>query len=407
MNRDSKVNDRRVDRNLSKLEISASTSRVMNLAVSERLLVEAPQAMRIFDSPTLNKSIILKHTLRPHERELFTAPRKIGTKVIFPFDFNDLKLGGTALFLRQRDFERDREQFFRVTGASNRDAAILNVLEALPSLDPFLVKEHCARAGLLVPAERLSLSPGDILRMQAFAQEEIARLIAVAFPNFNANVAEKFSRKILADKPDETMRPLMDTLRMTDEEFWDGVFSWRGFLYYKWRMTSLTIEVDELFSAVQSYQPVGGAADKNLIQYVRAARPRILGKLTTAVRSTKTTIDVYNDAFDAMIERDDAVRFKKFLLNGPKLFLCLGEQVGLLDHFTSLWRFRVAEENGKLTAMDYADFLIDLDESLTAVIRPGKARRPASEEPPAEAAEMPESANEPGEPEQDRKTAWI
>jgi hypothetical protein len=368
MDSDGKISDRRSGRNLSKLELSASTSRVMNLALGERELTLDASAPRIFSSPHLNKAIILKHTLRPHERELFTAPRKVATKVVFPFDFNDLKLGGTALFLRQREFERDRAQFFRITGAAGDDLKILEVLDSLPSLDPFLVREHCAREGLNIPMERLALSPADLAAMEKFVYGEISRLISIAFPTFHATITEKFSRKILTNKPDETMRPLMETLRMSDDEFWDGIFSWRGFLYYKWRVEMMTLYLDELYSAIQNYQPRGGM-DKDLMQYIVVARPRLVKKLGAAITYAQSTIAIYNDAFDAMINREDAAKFKRFLLDGPKLFIALGEQVGLLDHYASLWKFRRRDANGPMTGLEYADFLVDLDESLSATIR--------------------------------------
>jgi hypothetical protein len=369
MDPDCKTSDRRTERNLSRLEISASTARVMNLALGERALAHDLEAQRIFTSPHLNKAIILKHTLRPHERELFTAPRKVATKIVFPFDFNDLRIGGTSVFLRQRDFERDQKQFFRITGAAGDDMKILEVLDALPSLDPFLVKEYCARQGLIIPQERLALSPADLVAMEDFVYGEIRRLIAVAFPSYdNGGIAEKFSRKILTNKPDETMRPLMETLRMNDDEFWDGIFSWRGFLYYKWRVEAMTRYLDELYAAIERYQPKGGM-DKDLKGYIAAARPRLVKKLGTAISYAQSTIAIYNEAFKSMTDREDPSKFKRFLLDGPRMFISLGEQVGLLDHYASLWKFRRLETNGRLSGLEYADFLVDLDESLSASIR--------------------------------------
>jgi hypothetical protein len=327
----------------------------------------------VFSSPLLNKAIILKHTLRPHERELFTAPRKVATKIVFPFDFNDLRLGGTSVFLRQRDFERDHKQFLRITGASGDDMKILDVLDGLPSLDPFLVKEYLARKGLNVPAERLTLSTADLIAMEDFVFAEIRRLITAAFPSFiSAGVTEKFSRKILTNKPDETMRPLMETLRMSEDEFWDGIFSWRGFLYYKWRVEAMTLYLDELFAAIERYQP-SGKLDKELALYIVAARPRLVKKLSTAISFAQSTIAIYNDAFQSMVDFEDASKFKRFLLDGPKLFITLGEQVGLLDHYASLWKFLLLETGGRMSGVEYADFLVDLDESLSATIRARRA----------------------------------
>jgi hypothetical protein len=365
MTRDAKANERRAIRNLAALEASASTSRVMNLAVVERGLAEDPAAARIFASANLNKCIILKHTLRPHERELFSVPRKVATKIIFPFDHNDLKLGGTSVFLRQRNFERDTAELIR---ASRKDMALLNLLDSLPSLDPFLVKEHCARAGVPIPHERLALSPADVDAMQVFVHAEIKRLLLAAFPRFTPDVSERFSRKILTNAPDESMRPLMDALRMSDAEFWDGVFSWRGFLYYKWRLQVMAPSLPTLFAAIESYFPADGV-DKEFSAYLAVVRPRLAQKLSTAIAFARSTIDIYNDAFDAMFDGGDATRFKRFLLEGPKLFVSLGEQVGLLDHFTSLWTYRRQGGEGRMSAVEYGDFLIDLDESLTATNR--------------------------------------
>lgn len=373
---DAKASDRRSERNLIRLEATASTSRVMNLALAERSVAEDPAAPRIFTSANLNRCIILKHTLRPNERELFSRPRKVVTKIILPFDYTDLKLGGASLFIRQRAFERDETQFISATGASRTDMRLLNLLDGLPSLDPFLVKEHCARAGLTIPHERLALSPADVSAMQAFVQDEIGRLVRVAFPHVGDDMSERFARKILTNTPDESMRPLMDTLRMSDGEFWDGVFSWRSFLYYKWRLQALTPDLLDLSAGIERYAPAG-AMDKEFSAYLAALRPRLAQKLSTALLFARSTVEIYDDAFTAMIDRGDAGRFKQFLFDGPSLFVRLGEQVGLLDHFTSLWKHRGRDGEVRLSVLEYGDFLVDLDESLSGANRASRPKDPA------------------------------
>jgi hypothetical protein len=169
------------------------------------------------------------------------------------------------------------------------------------------------------------------------------------------------------------MRPMMDALRMSDAEFWDGVFSWRGFLYYKWRLQMMAPGLVALFAGIEDYCP-GGGVDKEFNAYLAEARPRLAQKLSTAVAFARSTIDIYNDAFAAMFDGGDATRFKQFLLDGPKLFVSLGEQVGLLDHFTSLWAYRRREREGRMSVVEYGDFLIDLDESLTATNRGARPR---------------------------------
>jgi len=77
------LNDRTV-RNLAHLEESASTARVLNLLRVYRRRKNDPAYTEkpLFQSPTLNRSIILKHRLRRNERDLFFDARKTATKII-------------------------------------------------------------------------------------------------------------------------------------------------------------------------------------------------------------------------------------------------------------------------------------------------------------------------------------
>src|ERR1700677_1220166 len=96
------VNDRIV-RHLAHLDESASTARVLNLlGVYRRRSRDPGYAERpFFRNPTLNKVLILKHRLRRNEGELFFDARRTATKVIFPIDGADLKLGGRYVFVNQ------------------------------------------------------------------------------------------------------------------------------------------------------------------------------------------------------------------------------------------------------------------------------------------------------------------
>ena len=96
------MNDRTV-RNLAHLEESASTARVLNLLRVYRRQRNNPAYSEnpLFQSPTLNRSIILKHRLRRNERDLFFDARKTATKIIIPIDGAELKLGGRFVFVNQ------------------------------------------------------------------------------------------------------------------------------------------------------------------------------------------------------------------------------------------------------------------------------------------------------------------
>jgi hypothetical protein len=360
-------------RNLANLGETASTSRVLNLA--QVYLVSSKekeyQLKPFFRDSQLNKCLIVKHTLRPNERELFGRVRRTATKIILPFDPLDLKLGGRSMFVNQVGFDAFCRSYFGMDNISgNNDVQLLRALDDLPSLDPFLVREHLSRHGYRPGACYLKISPFDVQRMIGFANAEIERLVMTAFgKDMIGGAGVKLAGKILANELDKELWPLRTTLRMSDEEFSDGIFSWRGFLYFKWRHIALQDEMRKVLEGLASYQPAG-AADEQVRDFLREVRPRLARRILNAATNVGRTLAIYDQAYRALVDGENPGPFRRFLLDGPGLFFELGESIGILSHIGSFWTYRMSTcaYNGQpLTPAEYADILLDFDESLAAL----------------------------------------
>jgi len=74
----------------------ASTSRVLNLGRIAKINKDEPEhgEKPMFRSHIVNTAFILKHRMRSDETYLFNSVRSVATKVIIPFDLNDLRAGG-------------------------------------------------------------------------------------------------------------------------------------------------------------------------------------------------------------------------------------------------------------------------------------------------------------------------
>ena len=362
-------------RNLANLGETASTSRVLNL--SQIHLNSARdkeyQLRPFFRDSQLNKCILVKHTLRANERDLFGHPRRTATKIILPFDPLELKLGGRSILVNQSGFDAFCRAYFNTDDVNgNSDVQVLRLLDALPSLDPFLVREHLSRNGFRPGACYLKISPFDVQRMIGFANEEIERLVRTAFSDaLTGGAAIKLAGKILANELDKELWPLKKTLRMSDDEFSDGIFSWRGFLYFKWRHLELQEEMRKVLEGLASYQPMG-TADETVRDYLREVRPRLARKIVNAIANVGRTLNVYDQAYHALVEGENAGPFRRFLLDGPSLFFELGENIGILSHIGSFWGYRMSQamQSQRLTPMEYSDILMDFEDSLSVVNQP-------------------------------------
>src|SRR5258708_37450755 len=79
-------------RSLRALERTASTSRVLNLAALSAKHANNPQhlAQPFFTAPALNAAVLLKHRLPASEAGLIHSRSRTATKLIVPFERNDL-----------------------------------------------------------------------------------------------------------------------------------------------------------------------------------------------------------------------------------------------------------------------------------------------------------------------------
>ena len=126
-------------RRLTALEASASTARVLNLLATHR---KNPGCRDLETSPffknrVLDRSLILKHRLRPNEYSDFDVPKPTVTKVLIPIDREDLRSGAQSFFVGQKDFDdMIQEAFGDDLRPGSHDREILELLDELPSLDP-------------------------------------------------------------------------------------------------------------------------------------------------------------------------------------------------------------------------------------------------------------------------------
>ena len=363
-------------RNLAHLNRTASSWRVMNLAkvfVHHRE-AEAWAEHPLFENSLLNRAIILKHSLRVDERHLFSSARHTVTKIILPFDPFDLRLGGRSIYVRQTGFDDLMQSYLGIdTQARSRDLRVLLCLDALPSLDPFLVREHLGRIDVRAATLYYQISSADLKEMAAFTAQRVEDLVRAALGGgLRRGGAAKLGEKILSDDLDQELLPLRDALGMNPDAFYEGVMCWRGFLYYRWCHAQLQIGVRELLQGLSHYKP-NITHDDILRNYVRNARPRLAKAVVKTLREIGKALEAYDDVYHALAHDRDPAPFRDFLQHGSHLFLQLGERVGILNHMVSFWRFRmgkVIENNSRpLESIEFADILVDFEASVAAAIQ--------------------------------------
>lgn len=247
------------------------------------------------------------------------------------------------------------------------DMATLRLMDGVPSLDPFLLREQLRRGGVDPAPCYFAISDADLQRMSAFVQREIQPLVALSAQTFGDVAIEQSVRrmasKILSNAPGDRMEALGVTLRLEPDEYQEGVFCWKGFLYYKWLLTTLLFEAAVVADAVWNVRP-SGPVDKAAREYLDRGRSVLRHRIGRACDAVGETLRIYDDAYTALTIDGQPMLFRDFLLRAPDMFTTLGEQLGAIQHIVSFWRFRFSPGAAQVSTEELIDIFMDFETGL-------------------------------------------
>lgn len=360
-------------RDLALIRASGSTARVLNLALSFERHGDTPEfaAQPLFRCQKLNRTLIIKHAIRDHERGLFARPEPHTTKIVIPYSPTELELGGTSVMFGEKKFE---QLLRKAVGASvseedfAADFELITLLHELPSFDPFLLREQLRRAGHEPAKCFFEISEADVSSMLAFVRAEIEPLIGLAFGAAGRRAAQlsmRLAEKLMTDENAQVLAPLRETLRMQFGEFSEGVFAWKGFLYYKWMLSGFA-DQHQAFSS--RFLSCSVAADNRALkQEVEKVRQNVLRRMDMVTLRGAEAMMAYARAFGAF-SNGDATPFRDFLRAAPGEFISLGEALGAVKHIYSFWGFRFPDKAPlKLDAEEAQEILQEFDRMLNDI----------------------------------------
>lgn len=380
-------------RTLSALAAEASSARVLDLAslAAEKPTDEDYAARPMFLHPVLNRAILVKHNGGGVDSDPF-APRRLGaTKVIFPFDVFDLDLGGQYLFVDQTDFMAlmRRHLDYDDPEQLERDVAVLRMLDKLPTLDPFLVRGILAHQQIDVGRCYYRLSELDRADMMGFVVSEMQALIKLCFKDQETGgdgPAKRLALRLLGDANSPELDLLRQALRMETSEFSEAMFTWKAFLYYRWRAQELQTQVRATIRAFNGIR--SRRFERDEVMFVNRCKDLAQRTVAYMLDQVARHLRRYDQAFHALTSSGDPSSFRVFLAKGSGLEL--GEQIGCLEMVVGFWEHRFG--GGRINAMSPCEMLDGMRDLVQGLSISPQARPEPEPEAELDAAPLSEAA---------------
>lgn len=356
---------------LKLLKSGGSTSRVMDLlSVQEQAsALGLTSKTSMFHTKRLNTSFIVKHTLRPWERELVSGARISATKIIIPISETNLDSGGHSIFVEDPGLAEKLSTHMGVAKTLPRfreDIARLRELCALPSFDPYLLFDHFRRSKRKVSDAYFQMSGAELAQISEFVAGQINLLVRRALNSAqdgSLQQARRLANTLFEDHDSEKLDVLRGALNMTPDEYRLSMNGWKGTLYYCWRAGGSGRDLAELMASLNALN-LGQLPAEDRDDY-RQLIANVAGEARQRWARVQTSLQQYHDQFARFLNNGDGGALSAFLNVAPELFVQLGDDISRIQHVCASWRFWQGDRKAnELPVAEARPFLLDYDSVL-------------------------------------------
>lgn len=331
---------------------------------------------KLFSSERLNYCVVRKEVVPVHLKEVM-RPHQMATKLVFPYSeaevySRDLQVTGPSIYVGENQYRETLEKHYfenQSIEAMAHDFAVLEVLDDLPSLDPFLIRDKFQSAGLEIDEHYLQIPLAEWSGIRSSIMDRFRPLARIAFigETVSADDLEQATH-VLVEKMWEaidldSLLPLTKALRVDPEKAGSLYYAWKGIVHYDFKITGLMRDVAILREALRKLAQTPSARVRDGDVWANWHLPRVrIDKFATDLSDIMTQ---YHDAYDGFFLRgDDPVAFQRFFAIAEDLFYFPGSAIAVLDSCVEQYRvFRRYEEENPIVLMNFWRDLMELTQS--------------------------------------------
>jgi hypothetical protein len=356
-------------RDLALIRQSGASPRFFDVALRAQAAHRAGAPM-LFDIPVLNRTLLIKHTLREREREEIYTERRTATKIVFPIDINDLSQGGYALFIEEAGFARHLSEFLgsaQNVEALPDDLRRLRLCARAPMFDPFLLRELFRMDGFTPDDRWFKLEAG---REQAVINgifEHIRQMFlgATGDPHLAKKFADGFCFKVFSGEFADYAEHLNEFFGLGSGHMVEALFAWKMVLYQRQVFDEMRGRLAHDFRMLlDAALPVD--SQSNDAAFMRQVQLRLRHTVRQRFSAALVQLAAYNTAYSDFAERKKPAGFIQFLRDSQRIAFELGENIALLMHYAGLLGFRIGRENALRAAGPAIELHQDLALNLDA-----------------------------------------
>jgi len=375
-------------RSLEGLADVRSNGRVLNLgAITRDLAAAKPDEPppQFFSSSALNQCIIVKHNIRDNERYLFARAQPVATKLILPIDPDNLAIGGVTFMLGERQagrILRDKLGLNRATGdgRAQRDLKILDLLDSLATLDPFIVRERFAVDGVSLPEAFSAFHLHGDNALYEYMKTQLLPLVRLAMAGAPASQAneralDRLLDEIFVESHNSKAEFLREALRIDADKWPAALYVWKAALFYEYRARAFEPRWRRFIESLQTTK-LYGFSTLAPAEVVLRLRVDLMDRALRTKGHLDRLLESFNQAFrQDLIGQGTPDSFREYLMTLNDKLYNFGVAYGVLEQIVGYWEYWFIARGA--TAIP-AEVFMDICRDLLNVVGPTQLGRTAA-----------------------------
>jgi hypothetical protein len=339
-----------MDRSQLRTLLAAGPSRRFSVLEATRQLEAARRSDELlFKTPFLNRAVFFKHLdLRARDHvDTFAGQdrRPVHTLIFLPYDPDRPGDGGEAMIYNRANLRRlhasRTNSSGRATSELMEDEAVLDVLDEMPALNPFLMRESFERAGRPLPEAYLTLDGAVLHRLQRRLYRRVRPLVLAAFGASGEDVGDALDNVVEAFmRPGKTgkLRQLGAALRVDPDKTPEVLGAWVSIAFFEDELARLKPSIHGfahwLAHAGAGLDALGHADRRELVDRLS----RLRASVRSAWREVRDILDAYQRSYNALVFEDDPQPFVAFLQRCRENYWKIGDLFGRFEQATHAWQ---------------------------------------------------------------------
>lgn len=343
--------------------LNGGSSVSMNFIEMSKLV---PIEKHLFRSKILNGCVIFKFPNFQEEvstelKKAFGGPtavefHPVETGIYLPYSTDAPQDGGCAIYLRQKNYMQVLSDYLGASVEaleSNQDLAhdfrLLSLLDTVPSLDPFLLKECFDASGLPFDSSVFRLDPAEELEIRRLISDKISPIIAKAFEAGNKDMANR--DRLLAALWDPTLpeaKNFVKAFGIAEAEAIPVFTAWKGITFYQLQVRVIGPKLKDVLAWLKSANsnPIDAKANKAFMPQLQMFNVKIQTLINETIIDMRTILQRYESCFETFIN-GNPTELTNFLRSARRVYYVLGYCISAINSAIAIFS-REIRPNGRL-----------------------------------------------------------